>query len=105
MWTAERFVDFELKDLGNSCELFLQGRLTFDGNAAFRTIIETLEKKSGRSAIVDLSGLDFIDSAGLGMLLLLQETCGRGLSLRAPKGQVRRLLAAAHFQTIVPIAG
>ncbi|MDR3439813.1 STAS domain-containing protein [Telmatospirillum sp.] len=98
-------MDFELKDLGNSCELFLQGRLTFDGNAAFRTIIETLEKKSGRSAIVDLSGLDFIDSAGLGMLLLLQETCGRGLSLRAPKGQVRRLLAAAHFQTIVPIAG
>lgn len=96
-------MDFEIKDIGGVRELCLRGRLTFEANGAFRTIVETVGAGARSRTIVDLSRLDFIDSAGLGMLILLKEACGN-LLLRAPKGQVQRLLAASRFDAIVPFA-
>ncbi|MTJ80382.1 MAG: STAS domain-containing protein [Telmatospirillum sp.] len=96
-------MDFEIKDFGGASELWLRGRLTFDANVTFRTIFETLGKKHGQRITADISGLDFIDSAGLGMLLLLKEASGDRLTLRSPRGQVNRLLSACHFHTIVPV--
>jgi len=50
--------------------------------------------------------LEFIDSAGLGLLLRIQDACskaGQTLSLRVPSdGQVQKMLQVARFDQLVP---
>lgn len=98
-------MDYEIKDTGSAREVTLRGRLTFDGNERFRTIVESLSGQPQRPVTVDVSQLEFIDSAGLGMLLLLKDALTGHLTLQAPQGQVKRLLAASHFNTLMPIVG
>lgn len=96
-------MDYDLKNTGDGHELALRGRLTFEGNERFRAIIDTLGAGRSEGLSVDLSQLEFIDSAGLGMLLLLTECpCGT-VTLRTPRGQVKRLLAASRFDTLMAI--
>lgn len=95
-------MEYEIKNIGAGSELFLRGHLTFEGNEAFREVMNKLAAR--RDLMIDASGLEFIDSAGLGMLLLLHETLsgtGAKLSLRRAQGQVRRLLVASHFDRLV----
>ncbi|HLL20638.1 MAG TPA: STAS domain-containing protein [Kofleriaceae bacterium] len=54
-----------------------------------------------RDWVVDLCGVDYIDSAGLGLLLLLREHAGGDgtrVSLRGAKGQTRDVLLLAKFE-------
>jgi anti-anti-sigma factor len=99
-------VDYVIRESGKVSEIALSGQLTFEDHEKFRGMIDTLRGQPGRAITVDLGGLDFIDSAGLGLLLLLHEAVGASDSrcaLRTPQGQVRRLLAVARFETLVPI--
>lgn len=99
-------MEYDIRDRGDTREVILRGRLTFDGNETFRKVVEALAAQPGVAAVIDLSDLEFIDSAGLGMLLLLREAmveAGGRLSMRHPQGQVKRLFAASQFSTLVPI--
>lgn len=78
----------------------LNGRLTFAENSAFRRVVEGLEQNPRPQVVFDLSGLDFVDSAGMGMLLVARDlTAARGgqVTLRAAVGQVARMLRLAKF--------
>lgn len=86
-------------------ELFLQGRLTFSDNVVFRKIVDDLKEYNGTKCVFDLSSLEFIDSAGLGMLMLLRDaTVGKPftISIRNADGQVRRMLEIAKFDALIP---
>lgn len=86
-------------------ELLLQGRLTFSDNVEFRKIVEDLKAYGGSKCVFDLSALEFIDSAGLGMLMLLRDaTSDRpfSLSIRGADGQVKRMLEIAKFDALIP---
>ncbi len=98
-------MEYQIRDTGSAREVTLRGRLTFDGNEHFRAIVDRLSEQPHRPVNVDVSQLDFIDSAGLGMLLLLKEAIEGHITLQAPQGQVKRLLAASHFNTLMPIVG
>jgi anti-sigma B factor antagonist len=55
---------------------------------------------SGRDVIVDLEGLEFIDSSGLAALVRARQharRAGRDLLLAAPQQQVRRMLAITRL--------
>ncbi|HVI50443.1 MAG TPA: STAS domain-containing protein [Candidatus Sulfotelmatobacter sp.] len=99
-------MEYEIRDLGQRSEIFLKGRLTFEGNETFRQIYDTVEAVPARPVTLDVSAVDFIDSAGLGMVMLLRDcTAAKGgsLALRNPKGQVRRLLDICHMDSLLPI--
>lgn len=84
----------------------LQARLTFNDHAAFRAMIEELQTQDARDVIFDLTALNFIDSAGLGMLLIAREelqTNGRRFVLRGAQGQVRRVFDVARLSQVVTI--
>lgn len=72
----------------------LSGDLDASTAARLRAVLgEQLDE--GCDAVVDLSGLGFIDSSGLGVLvgaLKRFNTAGHRLSLRAPTASLRRVL-------------
>ena len=48
----------------------VHGELDLDGAATLReALIEAIDENPGRHVVVDLEGVDFVDSAGLGVLL------------------------------------
>ncbi len=55
---------------------------------------------------IDISGLTFIDSAAIGMMLILNEEVrkiGGRVSLSNPKGQVNRVLTATQLDKLIKI--
>jgi len=87
-------------------EVALSGQLTFPDHANFRTVADLLLKSPGQPLVIDLSELEFIDSAGLGMLLIVRteaERVERSVRLRAPRGQVKRIFDLSKFENLFGI--
>jgi len=56
--------------------LTLKGDLDYGECSAFRMSIDRILKNSPSAAVVDLSGLEYLDSSGLGLLLSLSKEYG-----------------------------
>lgn len=98
-------MNYTVRDLGGVREVDLRGQLTFEANDDFRRIIEGIEQGGLTDCVLNLSSLDFIDSAGLGLLVLANNTAGRArvrLKLKQPRGQVREMIEISEFHTIIP---
>lgn len=79
----------------------LNGRLTFAENGDFRQMLAGLEQSVATMVVLDLGGLDFMDSTGMGMLLVARDTVaglGGQVALRNAHGQVGRMLELAKFR-------
>jgi anti-anti-sigma factor len=88
-------------------DICIRGRLTFAQNGEFRRVVEALTEVEGE-VVLDLAEVEFIDSAGLGMLLVARDTVLRGngrLALRHAGGQVGRMLDLAKFGDFFAIHG
>ena len=90
---------------GDSAIITFTGSLTFEGQQDFRTMLQTLKDSGNKRWILDLQNLEFIDSAGLGLLLRAQahaEKAGAKVGLRVPKdGHVAEILAIAQFHQLL----
>jgi len=84
----------------------LKGRLTFNDHAKLRALIREMLQNKAKRQVLDLSALEFVDSAGIGMLLIAREEMAnveKQLVLRAATGQVKRVLTVAQLNKIVTI--
>ena len=84
----------------------LSGELTFADYVTFRTVADRLLKVSEPAIVIELSQLEFIDSAGLGMLLIARDEAlktNHNVILRNPQGQVKRVFAATRFESLFTI--
>lgn len=84
----------------------LSGRFTFVDHAAFKEMVETLLKSDCQKCVLDLSGIEFVDSAGLGMLLIIKDELGKKdipLVLSKPSGQVEKMIKVSHFDQLFTI--
>lgn len=87
---------------GTAMTIALKGRFDFRCVKAFQ---EALTNQR-REWVVDFDQVDYIDSAGLGMLLLLREHAGGDaatISLRHVRGQPRDVLRMAKFERMFSI--
>jgi len=97
---------YEIVDGPDGPTLMLRDQLTFADRDAFDAVIAKLLARHSKSVGVDLAGLDYMDSAGLGMLLTLRDRADReraDVKLLRPKGEVRELLVLACFDSLFPI--
>jgi anti-anti-sigma factor len=81
----------------------LSGRFTFGDHSSFRKLIEEIRSHGPDTCVLDVAGVEFIDSAGLGMLLLARdegEKTNTVMILRGAQGQVKRMLEVARFDTL-----
>ena len=84
----------------------LQGSFTFKDHHSFRALLDLLKASSGRNHVLDLSRLEFLDSAALGMLLVADDeakSAGWTLTLRRPSSQIARLMELASMETLFRI--
>jgi len=98
----------EQKEAEGGFELILSGRFTFTDYPAFRRLVSDILERPVSGYVIDLEKVEFIDSAGLGMLLLARDEAdrkGRSVELRGPQGQVKRVLNVARFGTLFNIRG
>jgi anti-anti-sigma factor len=84
----------------------LTGRFTFQDHAVFRGLVGAIQTARGQRVAIDLEGVEFIDSAGLGMLLVANDACkkaGLDFVTQKPQGQVRRTMEIAAMGSIFTI--
>ncbi|MBL4692326.1 MAG: STAS domain-containing protein [Magnetovibrio sp.] len=90
---------------GNGATVTLSGRFTFTDNKDFRDILSKFEEGI-LNCTLDVKNLEFIDSAGLGMIILANDTVsdnGGSFILRSPQGQVRKMLELTRFGDIITV--
>jgi HptB-dependent secretion and biofilm anti anti-sigma factor len=93
---------------GDRLEVGLWDSLTSADLASFRGFLSEMKQTKCKTAVLDLSQLNWIDSAGLGMLILAKETAQKAdleLVLASPKGHVKSLLELGRFDKIFTIQG
>lgn len=91
---------------GTTCELNLKGEFTFLDHGSIRELLSAEAESAITKYIINLNGLSQIDSAGLGMLLLLNERFtenGKSMELAKAGGQVHRMLEISKFSELVTI--
>jgi anti-sigma B factor antagonist len=64
-------ISIDLQQDDGRWTLTLTGELDYSECSSFRMHIDRILKANPREAIVDLSGLEYLDSSGLGLLLSL----------------------------------
>lgn len=87
--------------------LRMEGTFTFEGHGLFKAATAgILEAGSTPAVILDLSGVTYLDSAALGMLLLLRERAGaKGMKvvLHRPAPTVLTILQVVQFGRLFEI--
>lgn len=96
-----------LNDSGKAT-IQLVGRFDFNTHREFRGAYEPLVgDASVRAVVVDLSGVDYLDSSALGMLLMLRDKLGgasKEITLVGVRGNVKQVLDIANFGKLFQIS-
>jgi anti-anti-sigma factor len=101
--------DFDVRQSidGNVATLSVRGRFDFSQYSAFKEEQTRILEKEGITEIVlDFSGLDYLDSAALGILLVMLDRAkerGQTVIIRRATGVVREILDVAHFERMFVI--
>lgn len=94
-------VTAELDGDGRNLTIHVTGRFDTDSHLAFRQAYEN--HPSNFHYVVDLSGVEQLDSSALGLLLLLREHAGGEegrVSLRGASRPVREVLELSRFERL-----
>jgi anti-anti-sigma factor len=94
----------EVKKHNNQLEITIKGR--FDAGL-YKSFLEAIVQAEGlEKAVVNLSDVEYIDSAALGMLLLLKEKLidsEYNVELMGANPTVRKIMEVANFQLMFAI--
>ena len=92
---------------GNVATIEMHGRFDFNVQRDFKDSYDAQLKNEAVAHIhVNLSGVDYLDSSALGMLLMLRERAaasGKNLKLCKPNPGVAQILEIANFSKLFTI--
>lgn len=87
-------------------EVKLSGELTFACYRQFQEIMKSATSAGKKACVIDLSSVETIDSAGIGMLLFANDETRQtdiALSLRGPQGAVKTVLEHTRIDEVIPV--
>lgn len=91
---------------GSEIKFTLSGKLTFEDHGAFREMLSSVGAHNCTRCTLDMDQVTAIDSAGLGMLVIAQETAKKeawDLIVARPQGQVKRMLDLTEFNQVMDV--
>jgi len=86
--------------------LDVKGDLTYSNRAAFKTAVEQVKSRNCQHLIVNLEQVRFVDSSGLGLLVLMSQSFKlqkAQFSLLKPQSYVREIMSLANIPNMIPI--
>jgi anti-anti-sigma factor len=92
---------------GNGIRITINGRFEFSCHQAFRETYADVDPKN-ISFIIDLTNASYIDSAALGMLLVLRERAGgmkSDITLVGFNHSIKQILEISHFHDLFKLEG
>lgn len=98
-------MDFRVTQENDKKIIALSGRFTFNDNETFRSVIDEISTCAPKACVFDMKNLEFIDSAGLGMMFLASDTAQSSnvkVTMRNIQGPVQRMLEISQFNEIIP---
>ncbi|WP_114861154.1 STAS domain-containing protein [Azospirillum brasilense] len=101
-----RSVQYRKEQERHFTRLVLTGRFTSRDAAAVRQAIADVKDGAERRHLLDLTGLEFIDSTGIGLLLVMNGealSAGKTLSLLCASGPVRKVVELTRIAMIIPV--
>jgi anti-anti-sigma factor len=90
----------QIKVKTDTAQIDLEGRFVFETHREFRSLAERLLDHPGNEIRVDLSGVDYMDSSALGMLLVLNDKArklGKSMVVSCGHEEIRKLFEVAHM--------
>ena len=88
--------------------LRLAGRFDYTTRTQFMTAVEECVAQAPAGEIrIDMSGLDYIDSSALGMLLMMRDKgrkFDKTIALVSARGRVREVIDTAQFDRLFKVA-
>lgn len=99
-------MEFRCNQVGDSLVLAVKGRMDVTSSPKFEKECQTWLEQGQARIIADLSGLEYISSAGLRSILVVGKRLkaeGGGLSLCGLSGMVKDVVTVSGFATIFPI--
>ena len=103
----ESKLSIDERQVGDVVVVSLTGQITLDdGDLKFGRWIDDLLKKGQRKILVDLGGITYIDSAGVGMMVFEYKAAhrnGGALKLLNLTGHCNRLLSSVKLKTVFEV--
>jgi len=97
---------YEISTQGTEAVLALSERFTAIDAPEFRGVIHRFGEMAVRTVIIDLEHLEFIDSAAMGLLVLVRDSAvshAITMRVRAPQGQVKKAFAIFNFSKLFDV--
>lgn len=88
-------MEYQITTENNVANVVFSGDITFSENVSFRQLLKDIAEQPVNRCEFDLSGVDMVDSAGLGMFLIAREqadTAGWKLAVTGAQGHVASML-------------
>ena len=97
---ADRTMTITSEHQGSVWTVRLSGRFDFSCREDFRAVYSA--SPAGSTFRVDMSGVEYVDSAALGMLLLLRDHAGEAsrVTICGSRGQPEQVLRIANFHKL-----
>lgn len=99
-------MEYNIAESGHTTLVKLEGQFTFSDAKKFKNILDLLHNGSIKAISFDFSEITFIDSACMGMLLLLREECQSrniDLNIHSLRGQVEKVFEISKFDQLFSI--
>ncbi|XRQ13612.1 STAS domain-containing protein [Actinomadura welshii] len=84
----------------------LRGELDIASSEELRRHLDEARREHGEHLVLDLAGLEFMDSGGLSVIVACYKAAtaaGGGLTLAAPRPLIRRTLAITGLHRRIPV--
>lgn len=97
-------MEYRINDQGDGKEIVMEGSFSFADNTNVEKLVESLA--SGGKVSLNLAGVEKIDSAGLGMIVLIRdevEDAGGSFAVRGASGQVKKMLDISRFNQLMTV--
>ncbi len=88
-------MDYRIEKDGKTANVIFNGDITFSENVSFRQLLKDIAEINIEKCTFDLTHVDMVDSAGLGMFLIAREqaeTADWKLSVSGAQGHVASML-------------
>jgi anti-sigma B factor antagonist len=100
-------VDIQLRRSGTICVVDVKGEMDMFNSFKLKDGIKALVERNVRQYIINLEGLDYIDSSGIGAILYVYgELRKRGMALvvAGARGSVKRVIELTKLIGYLPLA-